>query len=129
MLYSAKESQVSKYLKQQEKLRKNFINKNARTANIESTPSASRVIQKYRKLSKKIPLRTETVQSNKIKTVDSLLSDEVPLNYNESSGSEYVPSDNESNPSELGKFILLADSAFLSSNEYFSVTLLYFRDR
>lgn len=98
---SAKESQVSKYLKQQEKLRKNFINKNARTANIESTPSASRVIQKYRKLSKKIPLRTETVQSNKIKTVDSLLSDEVPLNYNESSGSEYVPSDNESNPSEL----------------------------
>lgn len=103
MLYSAEESQVSKYLEQQEKLRKNFINKKARTANIESTSSASKVIQKSRKPSKKIRLRTKIVQYNKIETVDSLLSEEVPLDCNESSGSEYVPSDNESNSSELGK--------------------------
>lgn len=102
-LHSAEESQVAKYLKQQEELRKKFKSRNITTASIRNSKK-TKAILKVRKRHRQIPLGTETVDDCNLRSDGPLLSERVTVDFNESSGSEYIPSADESDASDEGVF-------------------------
>lgn len=91
-----KNSSVSRYLKQQEELQKKF--KNEKKTHIKQTHH-KHVLPSPKKRRKKIKLGTETVEECSSKSAP-LLSEKMTIDFEEASGSEYCPSDEELDSSD-----------------------------
>lgn len=95
---SDKNSSVSRYLKQQEELQKKFKNEKKTHVNQSVQKQVPRPPKKRRK---KIKLGTETVEECSSRRHEPMLSEKTTVNFEEASGSEYYPS-NEDISSEDG---------------------------
>lgn len=98
ILYSSSDrnSSVTRYLKQQEELQKKF--KNEKKTHVKQSHQ-KHVIRSPKKRRKKIKLGTETVEECYSKS-GPLLSEKMTVDFEEASGSEYCPSDEDNYSSE-----------------------------
>lgn len=97
------ESQIFKYLKQQEELKKNYQIRNLTYSKIKTT---NKITPRYKKKKKKKIIGTDSVDYCNVKNYEPLLSEKISINFNQESGSEYFPSSEDVDSSDDGKHFI-----------------------
>lgn len=100
---SANELQISRYLQQQALLKKNYVARSKKSTNIKTCSEAKLQI-KPRKRRQRESLGTETVDYIPYRKQRPLLSETATVNFEDGSGSDYVPS-SDAGESTDGNFL------------------------